>query len=134
MAYWRLYYHIVWTTKERKSLISTPIEEKLHRYIINKSKEFNCTVHIVNSMPDHVHLIVSIPPKIAISEYVRKIKASSSNYIGKTDNDSFYWQDGYGIFSVGVQNLHIAINYVKNQKQHHQNKTTITELEIIEAE
>ena len=82
MAYWRLYYHIIWTTKERKSLISTSIEEKLHHYIINKSQEFNCTVHIVNSMPDHIHLIVSIPPKIAISEYVRKIKASSSNYIG----------------------------------------------------
>ncbi|AUC59770.1 transposase [Cyanobacterium sp. HL-69] len=129
MAYWHLYYHIVWATKERMPLISTSIEERLYKYIIDKSKALKCKIHIINGMPDHIHVIVSIPPTIIISEYVRKIKASSSNFIGKNYNNSFYWQDGYGIFSVGVQNLPIAINYVKNQKQHHQNKTTITELE-----
>ncbi|MBE9221373.1 IS200/IS605 family transposase [Cyanobacterium stanieri LEGE 03274] len=131
MAYWQLYYHIVWATKERLPLINFSIEERLHKYIVNKSKEFSCIVHGINSMPNHIHLLVSIPPNMAVSEYVRKIKGSSSNFVGKIDNNAFYWQNGYGIFTVGKRGLPMVIDYIKNQKQHHRDNTIINELEKI---
>lgn len=128
----QLYYHIVWATKEREPFIIPEIEVKLYNYIINKTKEFNCEIKAVNGMSDHIHLIASIPPIIPVSEYIRKIKGSSSNYLNKISTNRFQWQNGYGVFTVGVSNLEIAINYVKNQKEHHQKATIIKALESIE--
>jgi putative transposase len=129
MNLWRLYYHIVWTTKEREHFIIPDIENQLYNYIIHKTQEFNCTIKAVNGMADHIHLIVSIPPTLAVSEYIRKIKGSSSNYLNKILTNRFLWQNGYGVFTVGVKNLDIAINYVKNQKEHHLKGTIIKGLE-----
>jgi putative transposase len=129
MALWRIYYHIVWATKERQNLILPEQETQLYNYIIGKSDEYGCIVHAVNGMSDHIHLIISIPPTILVSEYVRKIKGSSSNFLNKIGNDRFLWQHGYGVFTVGVKNLEIAINYVNNQKEHHRQNTTIVALE-----
>lgn len=134
MGLWRLYYHIVWATKEREPFIVPEIEQKLSHYIISKSDQFGCIIHQVNGMPDHIHLIVSIPPTLAIAEYIRKIKGSSSNYLNKILTHRFQWQNGYGVFSVGIKNLEVAINYVKKQKEHHKNKTIIQALESIKYE
>jgi putative transposase len=134
MSLWRLYYHIVWATKERHPFISSEVEKPLYNYIIGKSEQFSCIVHAVNGMPDHIHLVASIPPTIAVAEYIRKIKGSSSNYLNKIMGNRFQWQNGYGVFTVGVKNLEIATNYVKKQKEHHQNKTTIKILETIKSE
>jgi putative transposase len=125
---------IVWTTKERQPLILPQQETDLYNYIIGKSNFWQCIIHEINGMSDHIHLIVSIPPKMAITEYVQKIKGSSSHYLGEINHNSFQWQKGYGVFSVGVKNLDIAVNYVKNQKQHHQNNTIISALEEIKNE
>ncbi len=134
MGLWRLYYHIVWVTKEREAFISAEIEKQLYNYIIGKSEQFGCIIHAVNGMPDHIHLITSIPPTMAVAEYIRKIKGSSSNYLNKIVTDRFQWQNGYGVFSVGTKNLEVAVNYVKKQKEHHQNKTIIEALESIKYE
>lgn len=130
MALWRLYYHIVWATKNRQPLILPEYEKQLYYYIIAKSDEYGCIVHQVNGMANHIHLIVSIPPTITISEYVRKIKGSSSHYLNNISTNQFAWQRGYGVFSVGVKNLEIAINYVKKQKEHHAKGTIIQALEM----
>lgn len=124
-----LYYHIVWATKDRCPFILPEIEPQLYNYIIHKSKEFNCNIHAVNGMSDHLHLIVSIPPTLAVAEYIRKIKGSSSNYLNKILTNRFLWQNGYGVFTVGVKNLDIAINYVQNQKVHHATRNIIKMLE-----
>ncbi len=134
MALWRLYYHLIWATKERQPLILPPVETNLYNYLIGKSDNLGCIIHAINGMPDHIHVIVSIPPKISITEYVRQIKGSSSHYLNEKYQQKFAWQGGYGVFSVGVKNLEIAINYVKKQKQHHQNKTIIPALEQIKNE
>lgn len=130
MALWRLYYHVIWATKNRQPLILPESEKQLYHYIISKSDEYTCIIHEVNGMADHLHLIVSVPPTITVSEYVRKIKGSSSNYLNKISTNQFAWQRGYGVFSVGVKNLEIAINYVKRQKEHHAKGTIIQALEM----
>ncbi|MFY7806665.1 MAG: IS200/IS605 family transposase [Limnoraphis robusta] len=132
MSLWRLYYHLVWTTKERQPLIKADKEEKLYAYIINKSDQLNCIIHAIGGIEDHIHLVVSIPPTLSISEFVKKIKGSSAHYMNhvlSTSSDKFTWQEGYGIFSMGYKQLEKAVTYVNNQKQHHLNQSLIFALE-----
>ncbi len=118
MALWRLYYHLVWATKERQPLINKEREAKLYGYIISKADELDSIIHGINGIENHIHLVASIPPKISISDFVQKIKGSSTHYINhlNTVEDMFGWQRGYGVFSLGRKQLEKAVIYVKNQK------------------
>ena len=131
MALWRLYYHLVWATKDRQPLITKKRETKLYGYIINKADELDTIIHAINGIENHIHLVASIPPKISISDFVKKIKGSSSHYLNHSDavEDMFAWQRGYGVFSLGRKQLEQAVIYVKNQKEHHLQGTTIASLE-----
>jgi putative transposase len=131
MALWRLYYHLVWATKERQPLITSEREAKLYGYIISKANELGTIIHAINGIENHIHVIASIPPKISISDFVQKIKGSSTHYINHLSpgEDMFGWQRGYGVFSLGRKQLEQAVIYVKNQKEHHLNGTTIASLE-----
>ncbi|ABA20951.1 Transposase IS200-like protein [Trichormus variabilis ATCC 29413] len=134
MSLWRLYYHIVWATKQRLPLIMPSKESELHNYIIGKSDALNCIVHGIGGMEDHIHLVVSIPPTLAIADFIKKIKGSSSYYFNHNiaaSSDKFSWQEGYGVFSLGSKQLEQAVNYVKNQKIHHSQGTTNSHLENI---
>lgn len=132
MSYWRLYYHLVWSTKKRLPLIKPEKETELYGYIIGKADYLGCIIHAIDGTENHIHLVASIPPSLSISQFVKKIKGSSShhwNYIFATDSDKFYWQEGYGAFSLGSRQLETAVNYVKNQKVHHSQGTAIAALE-----
>lgn len=86
----------------------------------------------IGGVDDHIHLIVSIPPNIAVAEFIKRIKGSSSHYLNNGLGyaiEPFSWQGGYGVFSVSNNQLDKAIEYVKNQKVHHQNGTTFAALE-----
>ena len=131
MALWRLYYHLVWATKERHSLITNDIEAKIYSYIISKADELETIIHVINGTENHIHIVASIPPKISISEFVQKIKGSSTHYINNVFSleDMFAWQRGYGVFSLGRKQLEQAVIYVENQKEHHAQGTIIKSLE-----
>ncbi len=131
MALWRLYYHFVWTTKNRLPLIIPQKEVILHRYIIGKADALNCLIHALGGTEDHLHLVASIPPQMPISEFVKKIKGSSTHYLNKelVSEQVFKWQSGYGVFSLGSKQLDVAVNYVKRQKEHHAQGTAIASLE-----
>jgi putative transposase len=134
MALWRLYYHLIWGTKNRQPLIDDKREARLYPYIVSKADSLNCIVHAIDGTENHIHAIVSIPPKIAIAEFVKSIKGSSSHYLNQNFSNfpQFSWQEGYGIFSLGEKQLNIALEYVKNQKIHHQQNTAIAILEQID--
>jgi putative transposase len=70
MPYWKPYYHFVWGTKERLPLIEPGLEADLYRVIAAKVKHYDSIVHAIGGTQDHVHLAVSIPPKIALSEFM----------------------------------------------------------------
>ncbi|RUR73087.1 IS200/IS605 family transposase [Chlorogloeopsis fritschii PCC 9212] len=134
MALWRVYYHLVWATKERLPLIKLELEDSLYHYIIGKADSNSSIVHAIGGMEDHVHLVVSIPPRISIAGFVKNIKGSSSHYINHTlfpNYHKFAWQEGYGVFSLGSKQLDQAIAYVHNQKTHHLQQTAIPSLEIV---
>ncbi len=131
MSLWQLYYHIVWATKERQPLIIPHKEPDLYDYMIGKSDALRCIVHAIGGMEDHIHLVVSIPPTMAIAEFVKNIKGSSSYYFNHSltsTSNKFAWQEGYGVFSLGSKQLEQAVNYVKNQKNHHLQGTTNSHL------
>ncbi len=131
MPYWRLFYHIVWTTRERHPWITANIEGFVYRVLTGKCEEKGGQVFAINGMPDHVHVVLSIPPSISIASFVKHIKGASSYAICAEFDMSFAWQRGYGVFSVSERTLKRAIEYVEQQKEHHRNGTTIASLERI---
>jgi REP element-mobilizing transposase RayT len=137
MAFWRLYYHLVWATKERHPLITSDIEQELYGYIIGKAIALGCITHAVGGIEDHIHLVSSIPPKLSIADFVQKIKGSSAYHLNHglfTDKPKFQWQRGYGVFSLGSKQLLEAVTYVVNQKEHHQQGTIIPAMERCDEE
>lgn len=123
----RLYYHFVWTTRDREPIIDPEWEGLLYDAIRTKCKELGGEVYALGGIQDHVHLAASVPPKIALSTFIGDVKGFSSCFVN--DNLSlpydFYWQTKYGVTSFGVKMLDNVIKYVNNQKQHHKEETLI---------
>ncbi len=132
MALWRLYYHFVWSTKDRRDLITPDMEPDLYGYIIGKAVAFGAIVHAIDGATNHTHMIASVPPSLALSDFLKEIKGSSSHHINHGAIKyplTFAWQGGYGVFSLGGKQLDDAIAYVLNQKEHHARGTLIPALE-----
>lgn len=110
--------HIIFSTKDRRPLISDNLEGRLHAYIATVCEDLGCPVILIGGMPDHVHIFLSLGRTIAVSELISKTKANSSRW-AKAIEPSFSWQSGYGVFSVSESARQPVINYIANQKSHH---------------
>ena len=123
MPYWRLYYHVVWGTKHREPLIDDGREDIVRRSLRATCEERGALVHGIGVMPDHVHVAVSIPPRHAVSDFVHRLKGSSSHLVnhleGTTGQRSFAWQAEYGVLSHGERSLPDVVAYVENQRTRH---------------
>ncbi len=119
------YLHIVFSTKCRQNLIHPPVEAELHQYLGGTCKKLECPPLIVGGYTDHIHILCMLSKKIALMKLIEEVKSSSSKWI-KTkapEYANFYWQDGYGAFSVNHTGVDRVIRYIKNQKEHHRRKT-----------
>lgn len=119
------YLHIVFSTKYRQNLIHPPVEAELHQYIGGTCKKSECPPLIVGGYTDHIHILCMLSKKIALMKLIEEVKSSSSKWV-KTkapEYTNFYWQDGYGAFSVNPAEVDRVIYYIKNQKEHHRKKT-----------
>jgi putative transposase len=130
MPYWRLYYHFVWSTKDRLPLLTPDIENRTYSVIANKCKALGGWVHAINGMPDHVHVVLAAPPRISPAEIARNLKGISAHFIQSELNVTLKWQRGYGVFSLTRRGLEPAVDYVRQQKKHHAEGTIYTSLEI----
>lgn len=131
MPFWRNYYHLVWATKKREHLIDHELEQHLYPILVSKAGELGMHVYAVNGWYDHVHLVGSIPPKLAVAEAVGQLKGASSRQMSFESAQPFGWQRGYGVFTLGQRRLRWVIRYVENQKEHHRNQTINKWLEEI---
>ena len=131
MPFWRLYYHLIWATKNREHLITPTVETRLYPYLVSKAAENDVFVYAINGWYDHIHLVVAIPPKHSVADIVKRLKGASSHYLNYDIRleHNFAWQRGYGALSVGERQRSIAEAYVLNQKQHHAAQTTNAWLE-----
>ena len=132
MALWRLYYHLVWSTKDRQPLITSALEPILYGYIIGKAVWQGAIVHAIGGMQTHIHVVASILPKLALAEFTKNVKGSSAHHINHGPHRfafTFGWQRGYGVFSLGAKQLDDAVAYVLHQKEHHTRGNLIDLLE-----
>ncbi len=131
MSLWQLYYHFVWSTKNRESLITETHEQLLYPDIRSRADRLGCIPHAVNGTENHIHLILSIPPHRSVSEVVKQLKGGSSYTLNQRlpTMNKFYWQKEYGVFSLGRRQLDSAIRYVEKQKEHHATGSVIEMLE-----
>jgi len=134
MSYYCLYYHFIWGTKNREQIIIPEFESELHSIIAAKAIDMEGIVHAVGGIEDHVHLAVTVPPKISLSRFIGEVKGNSShaiNHVVKPYYD-FYWQNEYGVLSFGEKNLPGVVKYIHNQKEHHAKGTLIRAMEQVE--
>ena len=121
----QIFIHVVFTVKRRENLISGSWKNELFMYITGIVRNEKQKLMIINGMPDHLHILLSIAPDIRISDLVRDIKSNSSRFINerKFVKGKFNWQEGYGCFSCSYSNIEKVINYIKNQEEHHKKKS-----------
>ena len=116
MPFWRTYYHLVWATKNREPLITPGVEPRLYAYLVAKAAELAAFVYAVNGCPDHVHLIVTIPPHVAVSHLIKHLKGASSHDLNQQlVEEHFAWQRGYGVLTLGERQKPDAEVYVQRQ-------------------
>ncbi len=124
-AYSRLHYHIVFSTKDRKTFIKAEMKSRLYAYIIGIANNLDAMVEAIGGVEDHVHLLAFCPPKMALADFIGKIKSNSSGWIHETwpERAIFAWQRGYGAFTVSESNIEAVRVYIQNQEEHHRRMT-----------
>ena len=113
--------HTVFSTKNRADLITPEIENALFGYIHGIVENNDSKLIVAGGTANHIHLLVSLGKKIDIPELIGDIKRSSSSWIKQqnTSFGNFYWQKGYGAFSIGQSQVETVVKYIKRQKEHH---------------
>ena len=135
MPFWKCYYHVVWATYQRTPLITPALEKVILEAVERKSNALECSVLAANTLPDHIHVAVNIPPKVAVADWVRNVKglaAHEVNIMNPHLPQAFRWQGGYGVLTFGAKNLPLVMNYVQRQKEHHASETLQDYLEQLE--
>lgn len=124
-TYTQIYIHIVFSVKYRERLIPPQHREKLHKFISGIIANRKQKVMAINSMPDHIHIFISMKPSISVSDLVRDIKSASSKFLRQQPgcSNSFNWQNGYGAFTYAHSQTNRVISYIRNQEAHHKKKT-----------
>lgn len=127
------YVHIVFSTKYRQPLITEEIEKELYNYMLEICRRLNCDPIIIGGFTDHIHILCKLSTRIPLMKLLEEVKAHSSKWIKTKGIEfaNFYWQNGYGAFSVTPSDMDRLINYIKNQKQHHSKSTFQNEYRLI---
>jgi len=119
-VYQQSYYHVVWATKRREEMVLPRSEALLFSYIRQKCAEKGAFVYALGGLPDHVHLLCSIPATLAVSDFVKLIKGSSSHYINRHPQAGpVRWQRGYSYHTFSKRDLADTMAYVRDQKKRH---------------
>jgi putative transposase len=130
-TYTELLFQIVFGSKNHLPFLNHDNEEQLFRYIAGICKNKKCQPHIVGGYRNHLHIIISIPPSIAISNLVKEIKNASSCMIKDKKSlfpDFISWQEGFSAFSYQKSAIDDLVSYVRKQKVHHKRQTFVEEL------
>ncbi len=117
--------HIVFSTKGREPWLTDELLPRLFAYIGGIVRAHGSVLVAAGGVPDHVHLLVSLSKESSIADLLREIKANSSRWIHETfpDLGGFHWQTGYGAFAVSYSDLDRVEQYVREQPEHHRERT-----------
>ena len=119
-SYYSFYGHVIFSAKNRENLISPDIRIPLYKYIHGIVQNEEGKLMEAGGTGNHVHLLISLPPKKSVADFVRTIKTNSSKWVHEDRGlSSFAWQKGYGLFSVSCSELERVKAYIQNQEEHH---------------
>lgn len=125
-AHQQLLYHMVFSTKERRPLLQNDqFREDVWGYMAGVAKNLHGFAIRIGGYYDHAHLLVRIPAKVAVSDFVGKLKANTSKHINESRDAGmkFHWQDGYGAFSVSPSQQDAVVAYIDRQVEHHRKQS-----------
>ncbi len=132
-----LWTHVIFSTKKRHPFLTDPlIRQRMHAYLASICQAQQCQAVIIGGTADHVHLLLNLHKNRALSTFIEQLKKSSSKWIKTiaSPNDHlqlFYWQKGYGAFSVSQSNVQIVKHYIANQEKHHLKQSFQEELRAL---
>lgn len=121
----KVYTHIIFSTKHSKNLIDKEVEPDLFNYLGGICKNLESNPVQIGGHKNHVHILCMLSRKISQMKLIQELKQSSSKWIKSKGEKykNFYWQEGYGVFSVSPKNVEKVNEYIKNQESHHEHLT-----------
>ncbi|MCB0133428.1 MAG: transposase [Caldilineaceae bacterium] len=140
MSYWQLYYHFVWAMHRQSSLTedaALPVRlTTINDLVRTRAQRLGATVFAVGGTATHIHLVASVPPRLALSTFVGQVKSGVSRHINHHGllPHHFHWQETYGAVSVERQHLPHLVTYVDHQARLHAEGKTIAMLETVEGD
>ena len=122
--------HCVWSTKNHAAILNAHLRERLWPYLGGIARENGMKALAVGGVVDHVHILISLPGTLSVARALQLLKGNSSKWIHETFPSLalFGWQEGYGAFSIGVSGVEATRRYIRNQAEHHRNRTFREEL------
>ena len=122
----QIYLHVVFSTKNRARLLQDRgLRERTHAYLAGACRNLDSPSIIVGGVEDHVHILCRLAKTLSISEFVRELKRESSKWLKDQSPDlsSFFWQGGYGAFSISPGHVDGLTGYIARQEEHHKQET-----------
>ena len=126
----KVYLHVVFSTKNRESILADDWRDELFRVLGGATNNLGCQALLIGGVPDHVHMLFSLGRTITIADAVGKIKSTSSLWVNQTRGlpAPFHWQGGYAVFSVSQSNVEAVREYIRRQPEHHTTQSFQDEL------
>jgi len=117
--------HIIFSTRNREPWLDPNVRPRMHAYLATICRDLGAEVVRVGGVADHVHIITTLPRTVSQADLIEKIKKTSSKWIKALDPRyrHFFWQRGYGAFSVSPSQLDAVVQYVETQPEHHRIRT-----------
>ena len=128
-SYLRINIHLIFHVKSTGQTMRESDLSRIFCYLGGVIKSEGGLPIQIGGMPDHIHILTTLPKDSTVPDLVRKVKAESSRWIKSIDScyRSFSWQEGYGAFSVSASALPVVIRYIREQPKHHERKSFIDE-------
>ena len=124
-TYSQIYYHIVFSTKNRVDWIKPEIEDRVWAYVGGVARKHTLTAIQIGGIDNHIHGLLGAPPTHSPSQVAKYLKGDSSKWIHEEfpEMRDFAWQDGYGVFTVSRSEIERVRAYIQNQREHHGKQT-----------
>jgi len=117
--------HIIFSTKDRESWLDSDVRPRMHAYLAAVCRDLGAQLVRVGGVADHVHIVTTLPRTLSQAQMIERIKKVSSKWIKTLDARyrGFFWQRGYGAFSVSPSQLNAVFQYVDAQQEHHRTRS-----------
>ena len=129
-SYACLLYHIVFSTRERRQLLSADLRPRLWDYMGGILRRHDCDPLRIGGTSDHAHVVMSIGRDKSVAAAVRDLKSNSSRWLREEFPElaAFAWQEGYAAFTIGIAGLERNTRYIQRQEEHHRKRSLQEEL------